>query len=116
MYLKKNGQIYEKIAQKILMEAKVRVSGKTATSWSREGKKSATSPPGAVGTDKHVPTSTSAPSPPYNVKDPYMFFTDPDPGFYFNTDPDQGPDLCEKRYLFKGFKTIWEKIFCSLKK
>ena len=48
-----------------------------------------------------------------SVSDPHTIFTDPDPGFYSNMDPD--PDPGKKHIFLKALK-IWGKIILLTKK
>ena len=48
-----------------------------------------------------------------SVSDPYTFFKDPGPDFFYNTDPDTDflyntdPDQGKKKNYFKGNQKIW---------
>ena len=42
------------------------------------------------------------------------FYTDPDPGFYFNTDPEPAPDPGKKTHLSKALtKTLGKNILLN---
>ena len=42
-----------------------------------------------------------------SVADPYTFFMDPDPGFFFNTDPVPNPDTGNKNIFSKAIQQFW---------
>jgi len=44
-----------------------------------------------------------------SVSDPYTYFMDPDPGYFFNMDP--GPDPGKKKTFSNGLKKLG-KIIC----
>ena len=55
--------------------------------------------------DQKLEASSMGNSDKSSVSDPDLFFTDPDPWFFFNPDP--VPDPGKEKHLERQFKKIW---------